>query len=189
MSASRASKRATRAATGHSWTLTLLAISLTCSCSAPAPGLAADPPSLSAPAASSLQSLAWLAGRWHSTDEDGHVSEELWMAPNGGLMLGLNRTVSHSTAFEYLRIEARDDGTVAYVPSPGGQETSAFILSEGSENSATFVNPENTFPTHIRYQLGADASTLTATISAEVDGVHREMSWTWLRVEGVVSAP
>src|SRR5262249_42052103 len=34
--------------------------------------------------------LGWLAGSW-SGEEHGTVSEEVWLAPRGGLMLGMHR--------------------------------------------------------------------------------------------------
>ena len=53
---------------------------------------------------------AWMAGSWcaHRPTE---VIEEVWLAPAGGLMLGMARTTPRSgqrTQFEFLRIELHD---------------------------------------------------------------------------------
>ena len=51
-----------------------------------------------------LADLGWLAGCWHNGD-DNKSSEECWLAPKGGVMLGMNRTVrGERSSFEFLRI-------------------------------------------------------------------------------------
>lgn len=130
-----------------------------------------------------LEELSWLVGHWSGPLGDSTM-EELWMAPSGGLMLGLNRTVGpDSTAFEYLRIEARDDGSIVYLPAPGGEPAAPFTLTELRPAYAAFANPDNDFPTLITYTLGDDGVTLTATISAERDGEPHALSFEWTRVE------
>ena len=66
------------------------------------------------------------------------------------------------TAFEYLRIVARDGGLV-YVAQPGGRPPTEFVLTELDKRRATFVNPRHDYPQRIVYELSKDG-TLTASI-------------------------
>jgi hypothetical protein len=67
-----------------------------------------------------------MAGHWTATVDDVHM-EEVWIEPAGGVMLGVHRDVraGGGAFFEYLRIEARDNGVV-YVASPMGSEVTEF---------------------------------------------------------------
>jgi len=48
----------------------------------------------------SVDRVAWLQGCWRSTRGEATV-EEQWMAPRGGTMLGMGRTVRGGTLVEY----------------------------------------------------------------------------------------
>ena len=126
-----------------------------------------------------LERLAWLAGHW--VGSEGETStEELWMAPRGGLMLGLHRDVTGDKAFfELLRIESGPDGLV-YLASPGGKPPTPFALEEIAERRVTFANPEHDFPQRITYELGDDG-VLVVSIQGDVDGETRGRSWKWRR--------
>lgn len=128
----------------------------------------------------SLDAVAFLEGSWHSGGESSE-SEEHWLPPKGGLMLGLNRTVRDSgeTSFEYLRIEQRDDG-VFLMASPQGRAATPFKLVESSPGRVVFENPEHDFPQRIIYELLSE-NTLKARVEAEVDGETRGGEWRWIR--------
>ena len=132
--------------------------------------------------ADDLQPLSWLSGQWRS-EKDGRISEEVWMRPEGSMMLGLNRMVfpSGKGAFEYLRI-APVDGKLSYVASPGGRPGTHFPLKEQTENRAVFENLDHDFPQRISYKLKGDV--LEARIEGEVNGNLRAQSWRWERVGG-----
>ena len=124
-----------------------------------------------------LETLAWMSGHWRQETERG-ATEELWMAPRGGLMLGLNRTVCSGkrTQFEYLRIEQSERGVVL-LASPGGRHPpTAFALSEADLHHALFENPEHDFPKRIEYRRAADQ--LVVSIAGDTPGP----SWTFARV-------
>ena len=104
---------------------------------------AALPLSRALPSSEKLESLRFLAGSWAA---EGQVVE-VWLPPLRGLMVGVNRAPDGDGLpfFEYLRIEARDDGVV-YVASPRGSRTTEFRLTEISESHAVFENPAHDFP-------------------------------------------
>ena len=124
-----------------------------------------------------LTELSWLAGHWRE-ETAGAVTEELWMPPRGGVMLGLNRSVrgEHKAGFEFLRLETDTQGGVIYLASPGGAPPTAFRLTAADASHAVFENPEHDFPKRIEYRLAGD--TLTASIAGDQPG----SSWTFRRV-------
>lgn len=126
--------------------------------------------------APALSQLAWMAGHWRAAQHD-RVIEEVWMAPRGGLMPGLNRSSSAGGAeFEFLRI-VEDEAGIAYVAMPGGGASTRFVLVEASPGHARFENPAHDFPTRISYTAtGADA--LRACIG---DG-QRQHCWQFRRI-------
>jgi hypothetical protein len=109
------------------------------------------------PATAKIDALAWLAGRFTSTQ--GKVTmEEHWGVPAGGAMLGTARTVSEGkmASFEFLRIVERDGGLV-YVAQPGGGNPVEFVLTEISATRALFENPLHDYPKRIVYErVGED---------------------------------
>jgi len=123
--------------------------------------------------AEGLEAVDWLAGVWVS--EDGRV-EEHWMAPSLGVMVGMNRDTSRGKAFfEYLRIEAREDG-IYYVASPRGKGETAFRLTDQDDQRLVFENPDHDFPKKIVYELRAP-DTLCAGVEADGKG----FGWCWRR--------
>ena len=146
---------------------------------APAPAKPADAAPAAAP---KIESIAWMAGHWSATDADGSTTEEMWLAPKGGIMVGVNRMTSPSpgepASFEYLRIEQRADG-VFYMASPAGGTPTPFRLTSATSSTAMFENPEHDFPKRILYRLDGD------TLSARIDGGGGEkdhaMGWSWKR--------
>jgi hypothetical protein len=140
--------------------------------------LAVRPAPVPATGEPTLADLAWMAGPWAS-DKDGTRTDEVWLAPGGGLMLGMNRAVAKGghTSFEFLRIEQRKDGLV-YVASPGGKGGTDFALMDFGERFALFANPTHDFPKAIRYELDA-AGALHARISGDAAGKEVAMEWIW----------
>jgi hypothetical protein len=135
-------------------------------------------PAQAAPKASALalEDVAWLAGHWREQAE-GAVTEELWMPPRGGVMLGLNRGLQgeRKASFEYLRLETDAQGVV-YQASPGGAAPTPFRLTAADASHAVFENPAHDFPKRIEYRLAGDV--LTASIAGDQPGP----SWTFRRV-------
>lgn len=128
-----------------------------------------------------LESLAWMAGHWSVESPGGGVTEEIWLAPRAGLMVGVNRSVSSEgrAGFEFLRIEKRGDA-IAYVASPSGGPTTDFMLSGSTTTSATFENAAHDFPKRITYRLDGDQ--LVARVDGGSAAPEKAMEWRWTRV-------
>src|SRR5262245_1356494 len=112
-----------------------------------------------APAAR-VDQLQWIAGCW-TMMSGGGVIEEQWMAPSGGTMLGMSRTVrgGKTTEYEYLQIREEGAGLV-YDARPAGQTPTIFPLRDITADRVTFENPTHDFPQRIIYRkIGDDALT------------------------------
>jgi hypothetical protein len=134
-------------------------------------------PGISIGAQHEVDSLAWMVGSWIERKE-GRETEEHWIAPKGGLMLGVNRTVTSAgkSSYEFLRI-AKTAAGISYFASPGGRPAVEFPLIESGPTRAVFENPKHDFPQRIIYELDGDA--LNARIEGTIGGQKRGMQWRW----------
>lgn len=125
-----------------------------------------------------VDDLAWMAGQW-SREEGERWTEESWTAPRGGAMLGHSRSGrgDQLREFEFLRLQAGEDGVPVYLAQPGGAAPVAFRLVQREGTSATFENPAHDYPQRIRYVREGDV--MTAAISA-IDG-SKAMRWVYRR--------
>ena len=131
-------------------------------------------------AADPIDRLSWLSGCWAQTRPDG-ITEEHWMKPSGGTMLGMSRTVrsGRTTEFEFLQIK-EDGGKLAYVARPSGQAEATFPLKTMTDDETVFENPTHDFPQRILYRKGADGS-LTARIEGTMNGKARSIDFPFKR--------
>lgn len=131
---------------------------------------------------SPAQQLGWIAGCWRQTTGN-RVVEEQWMAPRGGMMLGMSRTVRADAVlveFEQLRITDRGTSAV-YHAEPSGQPPADFVATAVSDSLVTFSNPEHDFPQRIIYRRrGTDS--LVARIEGTRGGVMRGVDFPYARV-------
>ncbi len=113
--------------------------------------------------------VRWLAGCWEMS-VSGLTTEEHWMSPRGGLMLGLNRTIRSGRRPSYEFLILRESGSGLMLEAhPSGQKPTEFAATQVTPESATFENPEHDFPKRIRYaQRGQDS------LVARVDGGEGE---------------
>ena len=124
--------------------------------------------SLSAAAAASDALPAWMAGSWCAAVGAERI-EETWLAPAGGLMLGMSRTVAPNQKrpqFEFLRIEMRD-GLPVYWAQPQGGAAVPFKLTQADAGTARFENPAHDFPQRIEYRRNGQ------TLRAEIAGPRK----------------
>ena len=124
--------------------------------------------------------VGWLQGCWHSTRGEATV-EEQWMAPRGGTMLGMGRTVRSGKLVEYELVLIREQaGALAYEAHPSGQPTATFTAATVSDGSIVFENPQHDFPQRVGYRRnGADA--LEAWIEGQVNGKSRRVDFSYQR--------
>lgn len=140
---------------------------------------AAAPP-VRGQAASDIDRLAWLAGCWTQPRPNG-VVEEQWMAPLGGSMIGMSRTVvdGRTREYEFVRIMAVD-GRLAYIAKPSGQAEATFPMKTLEDGLVVFENPAHDFPQRVIYRRNADG-TVTARIEGTVKGVARGRDFPYTR--------
>ena len=135
---------------------------------------------LAAPA--DIDRLSFIAGCWSLTRPNGTKIEEQWLAPAGGAMIGMSRSVRDGKLreFEFMRIVPAADGKLQYVAIPSGQAEAAFPLKQIAENTVTFEAPEHDFPQRILYRL-VDKDTLVARIEGSVGGQARSADFPYKR--------
>lgn len=140
--------------------------------------LATTPP----PPAAEIDRLAFIAGCWTLTRPNGTKIEEQWLAPAGGAMLGVSRSVRDGKLreYEFVRILPAADGKLQFVAIPSGQAESAFPVKEIGDNTVTFENPQHDFPQRILYRL-VDKDTLVARIEGSIDGKARSADFPYTR--------
>jgi hypothetical protein len=104
--------------------------------------------------------LAWLTGCWQITRGD-QVIDEQWMAPRGGVMLGMSRTVGggRTTAIEFVTLRSVE-GRVVYEANPSGQKPTTFPATAVSATRVVFENPAHDYPRRIVYERQGDNALL-----------------------------
>ena len=131
-----------------------------------------------------IEKLSFLSGCWA-----GAGTEEVWLKPQGGTMLGMSRTVKGGrTVFtEFLHIaSAPDGGLVLNVQLKLAGKSTQFRLTELKDGAVTFSNPEHDYPQRIIYRREADGS-LFARIEGSVSGKQRQDDFKYARA--ACSAP
>ena len=139
--------------------------------------LAGFPPAL-AQAQSAIDRVAWLHGCWQTTGSP--VIEEQWMAPRGGTMIGMGRTVRDGRTTEYeLVVLKEQDGRLAYEAHPSGQPSAVFLSREITDTSVVFENAEHDFPQRVGYRRSE--SGLAAWIEGTLKGQMRRVDFIYAR--------
>lgn len=127
----------------------------------------------------------WMAGCWEQRDGE-RWTEECWMAPRAGIMLGASRSGRGDTlgSWEAMQIVlAQPAGEeprapMAFWATPGGTHRAMFTWQPDSEPGVTFVNRTNDYPQRVRYWREGKA--LMAEI-ALADG-SKPMRWRYCPV-------
>ena len=143
--------------------------------------LAAASPAASPPP-DAVSGLGWLAGHWEvPLDHAGQWTEEIWLAPRGGMMVGMSRSGrgGRTAELEYMRLEAGEDGVPVFWATVGRNPPVAFRLVASDAQSVAFENREHDYPQRITYRREGDR--LVASIAA-ADGSNAN-SWTYRRSE------
>ncbi len=117
----------------------------------------------------SLKDTAWLAGCW-TGGTGGRQVDEQWMAPGGGAMLGMSRTVAKGRTVASEFIQLREEGPdVFYIAKPADQPEARFKLVAADASQLRFENPNHDFPQVITYKLESGGK-LLAQIQGKSNG-------------------
>lgn len=124
--------------------------------------------------------LAFFTGCWRF-ESKGRVVEEQWMAPAGGSLLGMSRTVvnGETTEFEFVQIRDLPEG-LTYIAQPSGQREARFVATRSTPGDVVFENPAHDFPQRIRYRLAGNI--LSARVEATTNGKTRGADFPYTRV-------
>lgn len=128
-----------------------------------------------------LAALGWMQGCWSRAGSESGTVEQ-WMAPAGGTMLGMSRTVKNGKTIEHEFIQIREvePGVLGYIASPSRQATATFKLARHENETWTFENPAHDFPQKVIYRKeGAD---LVARIEGTKNGKTRAIDFPMKRV-------
>ena len=153
------------------------ALSILCLALAASTGAAAE-----APPRPTAEDFTWLAGCWASEGRE-PGSGEMWTAPAGGTLLGVQRTVRNgrTVASEFLQIRENDDGTIDYVALPSDQQLTAFRLVSMTTDQVTFEKPDHDFPQRVIYRR-PEEGVLVGRIEGTLDGRERSVDFPMRRV-------
>lgn len=127
---------------------------------------------------------AWMAGCWEQRVGD-KWTEECWMPPRGGIMLGASRSgrgdkLSDWEAMQIVVDQPNGDGPIvrmAYWAAPGGTNRTLFVWAPSDQGGVTFHNVANDYPQRIRYWR--EGEKLMAETSLK-DG-SKPMRWSYHR--------
>ena len=115
-----------------------------------------------------LAPVAWISGCWIAEGKE-HGSGEMWLAPAGGTMLGVGRTVrdGKTVDYEFMQIRVNAEGKLVFVALPSNQHETIFVATTLAKGEVTFENASHDFPQRITYR-----STGMETLVARIEGVH-----------------
>ena len=121
---------------------------------------------------------AFMTGCW-ALIEGERWTQECWMEPKAGLMLGASRegAASELKSWEQMRIEQSATGRVTLFASPHGRPAVTFEARTRSPNTVEFVNAAHDYPQRIYYELKGDK--LVAEIS--LANGKKPVRWTYSR--------
>jgi len=127
-----------------------------------------------------VERVAWLQGCWETVSPQRTV-EEQWMAPRGGSMIGMGRTLRGGALVEYEIVVIRQQGNqLAYDAHPSGQPSAVFVTNTVSDSLVVFENPQHDFPQKIGYQrTGPDS--LLAWVEGTQKGQTRRIEFPYRR--------
>jgi hypothetical protein len=123
-----------------------------------------------------------MAGCWESPEGKKSQTNEQWMKPAGGMMIGMGRTVAGGKAVdhEFMRIEQRDADIFFIARPKANKEDTEFKLITLTAAEAVFENPAHDFPQRVIYRLGKDGN-LAARIEGTINGKAKGMDFPMTR--------
>jgi hypothetical protein len=130
----------------------------------------------------SIDSLGFMAGCWASAPGKRSQTNEQWMRPAGGLMMGMARTVAGGKAVDHevMRIEKRGADIFFIARPKANKEDTEFKLTTLTPTEAVFENPAHDFPQRVIYRLAKDGS-LAPRIEGTVNGKAKGIDFPMIR--------
>lgn len=130
-----------------------------------------------------IEDFVFMQGCWVMERPERNLRiDEHWMAPAGGMMIGMSRTVKDgkTVGWEFMRIEASENGAVfASRPKENSAET-VFRLTPTVRNEFRFENPDHDFPQRVIYRSG-EADVLAARIEGTQGGKESGIDFKYKR--------
>src|SRR5215217_3550935 len=132
------------------------------------------------PVKASIEQVAWISGAWTGTLGDRTI-EQHWMAPLGGSMVAMYRSIRDNkpTLYELLAIEQDAEGLVLrikhFAPGPGlvGQEAKEESMNHSlvalEQRRAVFEAATPSGPVRVTFTT-PDAAGLTIVVERQRDG-------------------
>ncbi|MEM6784622.1 MAG: DUF6265 family protein [Bacteroidota bacterium] len=119
----------------------------------------------------SLHDVTWLSGCWQAGSGE-NTTEEVWLPPRGGMMVGLVRSVRQGTATGYeLLVLQREDEQIVLKAYPSGQQPTSFQATHVRWDFLRVENPAHDFPQRIEYRRPAPDSLVATVFGAVGDKV------------------
>ena len=158
------------------WSVGSIALALVCLCNWSSMGQEPKP---------TMEAAGFIAGCWEINRPDkGVLTQEQWMAPAGGAMIGMARNVRNRkmASYEFLRLVLTDSG-LHYIAKPSQSKSeTAFKLVKWAANEAVFENPEHDFPQRIIYRR-PNSKTLNARIEGTMNGKATGMDYPFTKAK------
>ena len=132
-----------------------------------------------------VESFAFMKGCWVVERPERKLRiEEQWMAPAGGTMIGMARTVKDgkTTGWEFMRIEADESGVVFVSKPKENKEEAAFRYKSSAPNEGNFEIPDQDFPQRVIYRSGGP-DILNARIEGTQNGKLAGVDFPYKRVD------
>jgi len=132
-----------------------------------------------------LSKTSWLIGTWQKQSAKGILSES-WQQLDDSTFVGRSFFVNNgdTVSSEFIRLEQRNN-KLYYIPTVADQNDGrpiSFTLTNLTDSSVTFENPEHDFPQKIYYQFQKPDS-LIAEVSAMVNGSQKSIVFRMERKE------
>jgi hypothetical protein len=139
-----------------------------------------------------VDQLGWIAGPWRGTLGDRTI-EQHWMAPQGGSMVAMYRSIrdNRATLYELLAIEQLGNQVWLrikhFAPGPGlvsqeGKEESAnHVLVSLEGRTAVFEGATPAGPVRVTFR-SPDARALTITVARQRDGKPTSTDFKYVRL-------
>ena len=128
-----------------------------------------------------LNTLSWLSGCWQSELDDAGSGEQ-WMAPAGGAMLGMARTLKDGRVVQFEFMQLRESaGGIVFIAHPGGRTGTPFNAVKVTAETAVFERSSADFPQRVVYRLRPDGG-LAARIEGDAGGQPRAVDFPMRRM-------